>query len=319
MKILITGGSGFCGTVLVRQLLEAGHGVTIFDKAPSATYPDLVRLGDVRDADALRNAVNGHDIVYHLAAEHRDDVRPLSPYDDVNVGGARNLVAAAESESASRIVFTSSVAVYPLDSPMPDESSPPGPFNRYGKSKLDSEMVFNEWAREDSSRTLVTVRPCVIFGESNRGNVYNLLHQISQRRFVMVGGGSNRKSMGYVGNLIHFLVHCLGIGPGRHLYNYADKPDLTMRSLVSIARAALGRSPDGIVRVPRWGALSVGYAFDALARLAGKPFTISSIRVRKFCAETTVAAERLEATGFRRPFTLEEGLQRTIRAEFNGG
>jgi len=141
MKILVTGGSGFCGTRLVGKLLKAEHRVTIFDKAQSKTFPELVRLGDVRDAKALQQAVAGHDFIYHLAAEHRDDVRPHSLYDDVNVGGARNLVTAAENEGVHRIVFTSSVAVYPLDALTPDERSRPQPFNRYGQSKHEAEKV----------------------------------------------------------------------------------------------------------------------------------------------------------------------------------
>ena len=63
-------------------------------------------------------------------------------------------------------------------------------------------------------RSLVVVRPTVVFGEGNRGNVYQLIHQIISGRFVMVGSGKNRKSIAYVGNLSAFLVRVLGLGTG---------------------------------------------------------------------------------------------------------
>ncbi len=136
MHIVITGGSGFIGTHLVRRLLDEGHDVRIFDKRPSEAFPDLVTLGDVRDQEAMTTALQGADVVYHLAAEHHDDVRPISRYYEVNAGGAENLVAACENNGVNRIIFTSTAAVYGLDEGEADESSPETPFNDYGKSKL---------------------------------------------------------------------------------------------------------------------------------------------------------------------------------------
>jgi len=96
MNILVTGGSGFIGTNLVSDLLEQGHKVSIYDKRKSETYPDLCIVADVRDKEKLANSMHGIDAVYHLAAEHRDDVRPVSLYYDVNVGGAENIAYGLE-------------------------------------------------------------------------------------------------------------------------------------------------------------------------------------------------------------------------------
>lgn len=315
MKLLLTGGSGFIGTHLIEQLLGENHEITIFDKRPSASYPHLVVLGDVRDAEALEKVAAGKDAIYHLAAEHTDDVRPVSLYYDVNVGGTRNVTAAAESAGIDRIVFTSSVAVYPLGADMPDEGSPPGPFNDYGRSKLAAEETLTEWAGRDSSRSLVTIRPCAIFGNRNYGNIYNLLRQIYKGRFVMVGAGRNKKSIGYVGNLVRFLVRCLDSSPGSFLFNYADKPDLATAELVSIARRALGRG-EGKLRIPYPLGLLAGYAFDVAARVSRRKFPVSAVRVRKLCASTTVSATRLLRTGFKPPHSLTEALERTIATEF---
>ena len=316
MKILVTGGSGFIGTNLVTDLLKAGHTVSIYDKKKGEVYPDLCIVADVRDREALTEALRGIDVVYHLAAEHRDDTRPVSLYYDVNVGGAQNLVYAAEKNNVKKLIFTSSVAIYGLNTGEPNEESPIKPFNDYSESKYQSEKVFNEWVEGDDSRCLVTVRPVVIFGENNRGNVYELLSQIASGKFVMVGNGKNKKSMGYVLNLSSFLTKILKSGPGRHVYNYADKPDMTVEELVRIASEALGNGPGIKWKIPYPIGLLGGYAFDLLARITGKTYPISSIRIKKFVAHTKVAADRLRETGFVAPYSLAEGLERMIASEF---
>lgn len=316
MRILVTGGSGFIGTPLVGELLKEHHQVTIFDKDISSKYPDIVVLGDVRDKDAIIKAATKHDVIYHLAAEHKDDVRHVSLYYDVNVGGAKNLVAAANNAGINKIIFTSTVAVYPLNTGMPDEQSKTLPFNKYGESKYEAEKVFNEWVSEDNNRSLVIVRPVAIFGKKNRGNVYNLLLQIYKKRFILVGSGRNKKSIGYVGNIVKFLTFCLDFGLGNHLFNYADKPDISTNELVSIAKHAFGRNSNCQLRMPYSIGLLAGYAFDILARASGKTFPISAIRIKKFCANTTVSAGRLLKTGFKPRYSIKEALEHTIKAEF---
>jgi nucleoside-diphosphate-sugar epimerase len=316
MRILVTGGSGFIGTRLVCELLKAGHQVTIFDKNTSSQYPNRVIIGDVRDKGTLVKAVAGHNVVYHLAAEHADDVRPTSLYHDVNVGGTQNLIAAVNNSGANKIIFTSSVAVYPLNAGEPDEDSKVAPFNEYGKSKYEAEKVFTEWVAEDDSRSLTLIRPCVIFGEDNRGNVYNLLSQICKKRFIMIGSGQNKKSIGYVGNIVEFLMFCLDFRPGFKLFNYADKPDITTNELIGIAKNAFGRNGDSELHITYSIGLLGGLAFDLLARISGKSFPISSIRIKKFCADTTISTNRLLETGFKSPYTLKQALEQTIKSEF---
>jgi len=233
MNILVTGGSGFIGTNLSTDLLKEGHKVTIYDKQKSEIYPDLCIDGDIRDKEKLTNSMRGVDAVYHLAAEHRDDVHPASLYYEVNVGGAENMVYALKKNNVKRLIFTSTVAGYGLNSGEPDEDSSIRPFNDYGKSKYKAETIFSKWVDSDNTKCLIIVRPTVIFGEGNRGNVYNLLNQIASDRFIMVGNGKNKKSMGYVLNCAKFLTFLLKTAPGKYVYNYADKPDLRIDELVS--------------------------------------------------------------------------------------
>ena len=319
MNILVTGGSGFIGTHLVSDLLKEGHRVLIYDRQRSETYPGLCIVGDVRDREKLADSMHGVDAVYHLAAEHRDDVRPVSLYYEVNVGGAENVVYALGKNGVKRLIFTSTVALYGLNPGEPDENSPAKPFNDYGWSKYKAEVVFNRWVEGDDTRCLAIVRPAVIFGERNRGNVYNLLSQVASDRFIMVGSGKNKKSMGYVLNLSRFLTILAQINPGRHTYNYADKPDLSTEELVTTALKAFGKGHRINFRIPYAIGLLGGYAFDLLGKLTGKTYPVSSIRIKKFCADTRVCAERLKETGFTAPYSLAEGLSRMIASDFSQG
>ncbi len=312
---VILGGAGFIGTRLAELFNEQNIPVRIGDIRQSEAFPALWTECDVRRQETFNELLCGADAIVNLAAAHRDDIRPLSLYHEINVRGAEEVCSAARKAGIQRIIFTSSVAVYGFQ-PFPvDESGPFAPFNEYGRTKLQAEEVYRAWADEDPSRTLVIVRPSVVFGEGNRGNVYTLVKQIATGRFLMVGRGENIKSMGYVGNVAAFLTHALTLGPGTAIFNYADGPDMETRALVELIRDCL-HQPGSVPRIPKLAAFAGGYLFDAVARLTGRTFPISAIRIRKFCESTQVRAERVAQSGFVRPYTLREGLARTIQFEF---
>jgi nucleoside-diphosphate-sugar epimerase len=317
MNISVIGGSGFIGTRLCRRLKQnAIVDFAIIDKAVSATFPEKVRIADVRSVEALRATVSENSVIINLAAEHRDDVRPLSLYDEVNVEGARNLCTMAREKHVNTIVFTSSVAVYGFAPLNTDESGAIAPFNDYGRTKYEAEQVFKAWQAEaPADRTLVIVRPTVAFGEQNRGNVYNLLRQIASGRFMMVGDGKNRKSMAYVENVAAFLEYAVSFKPGVHIYNYIDKPDFTMNQLVGTVNRMLGKSEEIGFRLPYTVGFMIGKTFDLVAAITGKRLAISSIRVKKFCANSMFNTS-IEKSGFVAPIPLGEALERTVRHEF---
>jgi len=315
MNIAITGGSGFIGTQLAIQLKAAGHSVRIIDLNRSSTFPDDTHIVDVRDLPALEKALQDIEVIYHLAAEHRDDVSPIQKYYDVNVEGGKNVIAAAKRHGIQTIVFTSTVAVYGLDAGESQETDTPAPFNDYGHSKYQSEQSFQSWAGEDPTRTLVILRLVATFGRGNRGNIYTLINQIASGKFLMIGNGKNQKSIAYVQNVAAFLVHVLTCPQDAHLYNYADKPDLTMRGMVADIRHSLGRSGLG-PQLPYIVGILGGALCDVIAKITGRTLPISLVRVKKFCANTIVKADKVKETGFQARFTLEEGLADMIEAEF---
>jgi nucleoside-diphosphate-sugar epimerase len=205
--------------------------------------------------------------------------------------------------------------VYGLPKGIVEEGDKCEPFNEYGRTKLLAEGIYKSWASSDDSRSLVIVRPTVVFGEGNRGNVYNLLRQIHSGRFMMIGNGANRKSLAYVENVSAFLVHSLASGPGVHLFNYADGPDLDMRSLsAEVAQRMSVALPR--MAVPFAAGYAVGTTLDLVARVTGMTFPLSAVRVKKFCANTQFSAGRALSTGFQPKVSLSEALGRVIQSEF---
>tara|TARA_A100000171_G_C2139709_1_gene153909 strand:- start:600 stop:1562 length:963 start_codon:yes stop_codon:yes gene_type:complete len=317
-KIVIIGGAGFIGSRLC-ELLENRSDLDFFilDKSISNSYQKKSVVKNILDYGGLPHIMKDTDIIINLAAEHQDNVKPSSLYYEVNVEGARNVCKAAEENNISKIIFTSSVAIYGLNKPNPDENFPPSPFNDYGKSKYEAEQVYIKWQKKNPvERSLVIIRPTVVFGEGNRGNVYNLLKQIASGKFVRIGNGLNKKSMAYVGNVASFIKYSVNqFGPGIHTYNYVDKPDLNMNELIQVCETSLLKKISKI-RVPYFLGLLGGYSFDFLAFLRGKPLPISSVRVKKFCATTEYNASKAHSSGFSAPYSLQDGLDRTLKAEF---
>lgn len=314
--INIVGGSGFIGTRLSTLLKRDEMEFKIIDKAISGTFPNQTVHADVRSVEALQSAISENAILINLAAEHRDDVSPLSLYDEVNVQGARNLCAVARQKSINKIIFTSTVAVYGFAPLGTDETGAINPFNDYGRTKYEAEQVYKAWQTEDPLiRTLVIIRPTVVFGEQNRGNVYNLLRQIASGKFLMIGDGLNRKSMAYVGNVVAFIQHALTFKPDIHTFNYIDKPDFTMNQLVSWVNKLLGKSTEIKFRLPYQVGLLIGRGFDMAAKVMGKKLPVSAIRVKKFCSNS-VYVSAIDTTGFTPPFSMLEAVERTIKYEF---
>ncbi|MFT4072395.1 MAG: NAD-dependent epimerase/dehydratase family protein [Dysgonamonadaceae bacterium] len=317
MKISLIGGSGFVGTNLLNILAKNNqYDLQNIDKQPSSIWPSVTQIANVLEQTALQKLLKETDTVVLLAAEHRDDVSPVSLYYDVNVQGMRNTLHAMEANGVKRIIFTSSVAIYGLDKDNPNENTPADPFNHYGKSKWQAELVLQEWYKDHPDWNINIIRPTVIFGEKNRGNVYNLLRQIASGKFMMVGKGNNKKSMSYVGNIVAFINFLIeNKKEGYHVFNYVDKPDFTTNDLVYHTGEVLGKHIP-TTHIPYWLGMLGGYGFDLLAKITGKKLTISSVRVKKFCAVTQFDSSKAMNSGFVPPYPIEEGLRRTLKSEF---
>lgn len=131
----------------------------------------------------------------------------------------------------------------------------------------------------------------------------------------MIGKGENRKSMAYVENIAAFLKFAISFQPGVHVCNYIDKPDFTLNKLVGTVHRILGKPEDVGFRLPYVIGLMIGKGFDLIAAITGKRLAISSIRVKKFCANSMFNTKVVQ-TGYVAPVPLLEALERTVRHEF---
>jgi GlcNAc-P-P-Und epimerase len=313
-KITVIGGSGFVGTNLCQKFVARGQDFEILDLKVSNQFPDKCKIADVRKTDSLRKAITG-DVVVNLAAMHRDDVRDISEYQRTNVHGAENVASICTEKGISKVVFTSTVAVYGFAKPGTNEFGMINPFNEYGRTKFEAEEKLRDWY-SGGKNSLIIVRPTVIFGEGNRGNVFNLFNQISSGKFLMIGNGKNKKSMAYIGNIVAFLDACVTSDQKYGLYNFTDSPDLSMNELVSLVRLFLKGKHGVGIRVPYWAGILMGYGADLISQLSGANLPVSSVRVKKFTSssEFRCSADRLD--NFVPPFHLRSGIHRTLKSEF---
>ena len=313
--ISIFGGSGFIGNKLAELFARDNQAFEILDISLNTKLKKNTKICNVSDKESIKKSLNG-DVIINLAAVHRDDIKPKLLYKKVNVDGAINICEAAEQNNISKIIFLSSVAIYGFADSNADENTKPNPFNEYGKTKLEAEGIFKSWYEKDpKNRTLVIIRPTVVFGEQNRGNVYNLLLQLNRRNFPMIGNGKNVKSMAYVDNVASFIKYSLGLANGMHIYNYIDKPDLELIDFVSLSRKNLGKDPKPLITLNFGIALFLGYVLDLISFITRLPLPLSSIRVKKFCSSSQFNTA-ISETGFVAPYTLEEGIKKTIKYEF---
>ena len=156
MKLLVTGGAGYIGSIVSRQLLGAGHDIVVLDSlerghraavAPEARFVHE----DLRDAGAVRDAVSqGFDGVLHFAALALvgESVSHPERYYHANVVGTMNLLDAMRDAGVPRLVFSSTCAVYGQPDEVPiSEAAPPRPTNAYGASKLAVDMMISDYCR----------------------------------------------------------------------------------------------------------------------------------------------------------------------------
>ncbi len=311
--ILVIGGSGFVGSFFIKEFDKSL--ISNLDKNPSPFFNNITKIGDIRNKNEIK-IPKGTRSVLLLAAEHRDDISPTSLYYDVNVKGTKNVLDVMDEMGIKNLTFTSSVAIYGLNKDNPDENHKEDPFNHYGKSKWQAEMIIKKWYENDpKNKSINIIRPTVIFGERNRGNVYNLFRQISSGRFMLIGNGINKKSMAYVGNIVSFIKNRMEFCEiGYNVFNYADKPDYNMIELVHIIQKKM-KLKQSTFKIPFFAGMLGGYIFDLISFISNKKLPISSVRVKKFCATTQFDASKLNSI-FNPPYSLEQAINKTLDHEF---
>ena len=193
--VLVTGGSGYFGSILVDRALERGDRVRIFDINPPGPRDGEAAVeyvaGDVRDREAVRAACEGVDVVLHNVAQV-----PLAKDRDlfrsVNVVGTANLLVAARDAGVSKLVHTSSSAIFGIPESNPvTEETPARPLEAYGRAKLEAEMLCRDAV--ESGLDVTIVRPRTILGHGRLGIMAVLFEFVAEGAPVYVlGDGANR-------------------------------------------------------------------------------------------------------------------------------
>jgi len=314
-KLSVVGGSGFLGQSFLDIYSKQNKDFEILDVNEPRNFKSNFKRFDVSKEEEFMKLTG--DIILNLAAEHRDDVKPVQKYYEVNVQGAKNLCSIANKKNIKTIIFTSSVAVYGFAEKNSGESAPINPFNHYGRSKAQAEKIYLDWFNEDpTSRRLIIIRPTAIFGKNNRGNIFNLFKQIESGMFTMIGSGKNIKSIAYVENVSEFINYSLNISNGLYIFNYVDKPDMNMNELVAITQKILKVRSSINLKIPYFLAIILGYIADFVGFILNKNIPISSIRIKKFCSDTQFDTS-INSTKFVASYSLEDAIKETLEFEFS--
>jgi len=304
---ILIGGSGFIAEH-IREKLENSNVLIIDRKEPKYLRANESWLEvDIRNKFLSRVSYLPNDIVvHHLAAVHFDF---QTDFYETNVNGTKNVIDAFPN--CRKWIFYSSVATYGESTSIRDESSRQTPTNDYGNSKLlMEEAIHKKMSSSDLRGKIVIVRPGVVYGEWNFGNVFNLMWLSS--RFLPIGLSSNPiKSMAYVKNLVSSTLFALekaedGIPL---VYNYVDYDQLGTRDLLRLIGNANGSKP---LYIPFGFVMGVSYLLNLPFKLVGRDFLASPMRVKKFAQPTHFKADKIRELGFVQPVMPEEAVKRTI-------
>jgi nucleoside-diphosphate-sugar epimerase len=320
MKMLVTGGTGFTGSHLVRRLLDQGHDVTMLDLQRGSCADELenrgahLTLGSVTDATLVDHAVADSDVVYHLAAAFRQITAPKDFYWSVNVDGTRNVLNAAKSHGVKRVIHCSTAGVHGDRKYLPwNEESPIAPKDLYQQTKWAGEQVCQEFMERGLDITIV--RPTSEYGPGDVHGMRFVYRLVRTGRFLMFGNGKATVHPVYIDNLIDFfaLVTQESAAIGR-TYLVGDANPCTLDELVSAA----GRSIDVDVKITHLPLYAPLWLLAASVEFACKPFQISPPlfrrRVNWFRNTRAYSIDRAQSElGYVPRVSLQEGLRRTAK------
>jgi nucleoside-diphosphate-sugar epimerase len=314
---LVTGGTGFAGSSLVRALVAHGAKVTVISRdrhralevlPPSVTVVE----GDVTSPGFVEEAMAGVELVFHLATAFREPGLPDSRYRAVHVDGTRYLLEAAAREGVERFVHCSTVGVHGhVVDPPADESSPFSPGDIYQVTKLEGERAALDF-HTTGDLSVSVARPTAIYGPGDR-RLLKLFRMVRQRRFAMLGDGAVFYHMIFVDDLVSGLLllseHPAAAGD---VFILGGPDYTTLRELVrSIAQAEGVSAPR--MRLPVAPFYALGAVCEVVCRPLGIAPPIFRRRVDFFTKSRAFSIEKARSVlGFEPAVGLREGLSRCV-------
>lgn len=304
--ILVTGATGFVGTALCAELSRRRMACRPASRRAASGFH---AVGDIGAATDWTAGLQGIDTVVHLAARvhvmNDPAADPLAAFRAANVDATLNLARQAASSGVKRFVFLSSIKVNG-ESTAPGKpftaSDIPHPEDPYGRSKLEAEEALLQLER-DTDMEIVIIRPPLVYGPGVKANFAIMMKWVERGIPLPLGAVSNKRSLIFVGNLVDFIILCVDHPDvAGHTFLVGDDDDLSVAELLRRLSLAMGRKAR-LLPVPasllKMGASILGRHAAAQRLLGGLQVDIR---------------ETQEVTGWKPPFSVDEGLKRTAGA-----
>jgi nucleoside-diphosphate-sugar epimerase len=317
MRILVTGGTGFTGKALVRRLLDLGHEVVALDYKEGLKTAELrewgaeVVLGSVTDEEVVRRAVDGAEIVHHLAAAFREMNVPDSHYWQVNVQGTHNVLEASLAQGVRKFIYCSTCGVHGnIDHPPGGEDAPIQPADYYQRTKYEAEPLVREFHQRGLPS--VILRPAAIYGPGDPERFLMIFRRVARGTFPMFGDGRTYYHPLYVDNLVDAFVRAManGVGDGE-AYLIADDQYLEIEELVKRVGRALGVDVK-IPHYPVWPVVAAGHVVEKACRPFGITPPIFPRRVDWYRQNRAFKIDKARRElGYEPKVGIDEGLRRT--------
>ena len=246
MRVLVTGGTGFTGSHVVRRALERGHAVRVLDNQKGVFFDELstmgaeIQLGSVADREAVAKAVAGRDLVHHVAAAFREINVAKSLYHQVNVEGTRIVAEESLRAGVSRVVYCSTEGVHgDVKRPPGTEESPIAPEDHYQQTKWEGELAFREVLAKGLAGTIL--RPTGIYGPGDPARFLMMFRMVKTGRFFIVGDGTAHYHPVHIDNLCDaFELAAENPAALDEAFIIADDRSLTWNELIPMVADALG-------------------------------------------------------------------------------
>jgi nucleoside-diphosphate-sugar epimerase len=321
LRVLVTGATGFTAGHLARALAARGDHVRALVRPGSdpvlqtlGSDPGCIEVvrGDLRDADSLKRAADGVDVVYHIAAIYRQAGLRDAEYRSVNASAVRTVINAAQAGGARRVVHCSTVGVHgDVERPPANEDAPLRPGDIYQQTKLEGERVAHD-AAGDTGVEVVIARPTGIYGPGDR-RLLKLFRGIARRRFVILGDGAIFYHLTYIDDLIEGFRLCATVpsAAGR-TYILAGGEVTTLNELTQLI-AEEAHVPPPRVHLPAWPFWAAGALCEAVCAPLGLEPPIYRRRVDFFTKSRAFDISRARAElGYSPAIGLREGIARTL-------
>ncbi|MBD0831204.1 NAD-dependent epimerase/dehydratase family protein [Aestuariibaculum sediminum] len=316
---IIFGGAGYIGKNLLNCLLKENlfDKIYVYDIQKLVGFENQVQenrlvheILDVRRP--ILNDIGDVDVnaswIFNFAAIHREPGHEYQEYFDTNIPGAENINEFARKTGIKNLFFTSSIAPYGKSLHERTENSTLYPETAYGISKGFAEKIHKQWLAEDASRRLIIVRPSVIFGPNDPGNVYRMVKALKKGTFVLPNGGGIIKGYGYIYGLVESMIFTINQKDSLIIYNYAENPLLPLKDIVKIAKEELGYSKPTIKLSVKMLALIAFFVQNGF-KLIGKKSDIHPVRVRKAGFPTNIKPQYLIDNGFEFKYNFRNALK----------